>query len=192
MAPSLAFVPVVFVSARTGKRLERALETAFEVGEARRRRVATPEVNRLIGALVHHYPPPVHRGRAVRLLYANQVAAEPPTFLIFTNDPESVTDTYRRYVEKGMREAWGFEGVPLRFIYRVDAKRKARAASSNAARERLTPASRRRPSCWATWWGRCRRATSRVGRFGGSISAATEAAISERRTYTVRWGWARP
>ncbi|MBA2565740.1 MAG: ribosome biogenesis GTPase Der, partial [Gemmatimonadetes bacterium] len=108
MAPSLAFVPVVFVSARTGKRVERALELAWEVGEARRRRMPTPEVNRVLGELVRRYPPPLHRGRPVRLLYANQVAAEPPTFVIFTNDPASVTDTYRRYVENGMREAWEF------------------------------------------------------------------------------------
>lgn len=128
MAPSLAFVPLVFVSAKTGRRVERALQAAWEVGEARRRRIPTAEVNRVLQQLIARYPPPVHRGRAVRLLYANQVAAEPPTFVLFTNDPAGVSESYRRYVEGGMREAWPFEGVPLRFVYRVDASRRAQRA----------------------------------------------------------------
>lgn len=133
-APTLAFVPLVYLSAKTGKRVERALEIAFRVGEGRRRRIATPEVNRVLRGIVAAYPPPTYRGRGVRLLYANQVAAEPPTFVIFTNDPENVTDSYRRYVENGMREAWGFEGVPLRFIYRADVSRRARRAGTGAER----------------------------------------------------------
>jgi GTP-binding protein len=129
MAPTLSFIPLVFLSAKHGRRVERALELACDVGEARRRRIPTAEVNRVLTALRERFPPPMHRGRVVRLLYANQVASEPPTFLIFTNDPENVMDTYRRYVEKGMREAWGFEGVPLRFIYRMDASRRAERAA---------------------------------------------------------------
>jgi GTP-binding protein len=127
-APSLAFAPLIYLSARTGRRVERALESAWQVGEERRRRVSTAEVNRVLGELVHRYPPPTRRGRTVRLLYANQVATEPPTFVLFTNDPDAVTDGYRRYVEKGMRAAWGFEGVPLRFIYRAEAGRRTARA----------------------------------------------------------------
>jgi GTP-binding protein len=127
-APSLAFAPLVFLSALTGRRVEKALETALEVGETRRRRIPTPEVNRVLGELVRRTPPPSHRGRAVRLLYANQVSVEPPTFVLFTNDPEGITENYRRFVERGMREAWGFAGVPLRFIYRADAGRRAARA----------------------------------------------------------------
>ncbi|MFN2431856.1 MAG: ribosome biogenesis GTPase Der, partial [Gemmatimonadota bacterium] len=127
-APSLAFVPVVFVSARTGRRLERVLEAAWEVGEARRRRIPTAEVNRVLREIVARYPPPLHRGRPVRLLYANQVSIEPPVFVVFSNDPPSVTDTYRRYVESGLREAWDFAGVPLRVVYRLDASRRAEQA----------------------------------------------------------------
>jgi GTP-binding protein len=94
------------------------------VGDARRGRIPTPEVNRVLRALVDRLPPPVRRGKNVRILYANQVAVEPPTFVLFTNEPDAVTDSYRRYLESGMREAWDFEGVPLRFLYRVDAKRR--------------------------------------------------------------------
>jgi GTP-binding protein len=127
-APSLAFAPLVFLSALTGRRVEKALETALEVGETRRRRIPTAEVNRVLGELVRRTPPPSHRGRAVRLLYANQVSVEPPTFVLFTNDPEGIAESYRRFVERGMREAWGFAGVPLRFIYRADAGRRAARA----------------------------------------------------------------
>jgi GTP-binding protein len=123
-APTLAFVPIVFVSAKTGKRVDKALETALRVGDARRGRIPTAEVNRVLRALVDRLPPPVRRGRNVRILYANQVAVEPPTFVLFTNEPDAVTDSYRRYLESGMREAWDFEGVPLRFLYRADAKRR--------------------------------------------------------------------
>jgi GTP-binding protein len=124
-APSLAFAPIVFLSALTGRRVERALETAWEVGEERRRRIPTPEVNRVLTALVERVPPPSNRGRAVRLLYGHQAGSEPPTFILFTNDPEGVPEAYRRYLERGAREAWGFEGVPLRFIYRADASRRS-------------------------------------------------------------------
>jgi GTP-binding protein len=134
-APSLGYVPLVFVSALSGKRIHRALELACAVGEERRRRIATPEVNRVLGELVERTPPPVHRGRAVRLLYANQVAAGPPVFVVFTNDPANVIDSYRRYIEKGMRAAWGFEGVPLRFIYRLDARRRAERAGGGGTRQ---------------------------------------------------------
>ena len=127
-APTLAFVPLVFVSAKTGKRVDKALETALRVGDARRRRIATPEVNRVLRALVERVAPPVRRGKTVRILYGNQVAVEPPTFVLFTNEPDGVTDSYRRYIESGMREAWEFEGVPLRFIYRLDAGRRRERA----------------------------------------------------------------
>jgi GTP-binding protein len=143
MAPSLDFVPLIFISALSGKRVQRSLELACRVGDERRRRIPTPEVNRVLKELVEHYPPPIHRGRGVRLLYANQVATEPPLFVVFTNEPKSVTDSYRRYLAKGMREAWGFEGVPLRFVYRLDAGRRAERESRG---EPVGRSRRRNPS----------------------------------------------
>jgi GTP-binding protein len=123
-APTLSFVPLVFVSAKTGRRVDKALDTALRVGEARRTRVPTAEVNRVLRDLVDRVPPPVRRGRNVRILYGNQVAVEPPTFVLFASEADAVPDSYRRYLEAGMREAWEFEGVPLRFLLRADAGRR--------------------------------------------------------------------
>jgi len=117
-APSLAHVPMVFVSALTGQRVRKALDAALAVADRRARRVATPEVNDVIGDLKRRLQPPHHHGRQVKLLYATQAGVRPPTFVIFTNEPKGLTRNYLRYLLNGFRRAWGFEGVPLRLLVR--------------------------------------------------------------------------
>ena len=72
----------------------------------------------MLERLVHRQPPPHHRGREVKLKYATQVAVAPPTFVVFTNWPKAISDTYQRYIHNGFRAAWGFVGCPLRIRFK--------------------------------------------------------------------------
>ncbi|HVH13440.1 MAG TPA: ribosome biogenesis GTPase Der [Longimicrobium sp.] len=112
-APYLQWVPILFTSAKTGQRVNRALELILEVQEQRMRRVATHEVNDVLRALVGRTKPPTFAGHSVRFLYGTQVATEPPTFVLWVSIPEGVTESYQRYLMNGFRQAWGFLGAPL-------------------------------------------------------------------------------
>jgi GTP-binding protein len=117
-APFLKWVPIVFTSAVTGQRVHRVLEMIVEVEEARQRRISTHEVNEVLRALVTRTKPPAYLNHPVKLLYATQVSVAAPTFLIFSNHPEGIPDSYQRYLQNGFRDAWGFVGVPLRINLR--------------------------------------------------------------------------
>lgn len=117
-APFLAFVPFLFVSARTGLRVTKVLDVLLEVATERLKRIATAEVNDRLGALVARRQPPQAAGREVKLLYATQVSVAPPTFAVFGNHPDLVEAHYVRYLHNGFREAWQFRGNPVRIVLR--------------------------------------------------------------------------
>lgn len=117
-APSLRWVPIIFTSALTGQRVQKTLDQVLEVAAERGRRVPTAEVNEAIRELAERQPPPHYRGRAVRLLYATQGGVNPPTFVIFVNHRQGVTENYRRYLYNGFRARWGFVGTPLQLKFR--------------------------------------------------------------------------
>ncbi|MEX0935487.1 MAG: ribosome biogenesis GTPase Der [Gemmatimonadota bacterium] len=117
-APFLAGVPVLFMSALTGQRVRRTLDLLLEVASERHRRVPTPEVNDVLEKLVRRQPPPHSRGRAVKLRYATQADAVPPTFVVFSNLPREVPAHYVRYLQNEFRRTWGFQGVPIRIRLR--------------------------------------------------------------------------
>jgi GTPase len=117
-APSLRWVPMIFASAVTGQRVQRTLDMVLDVAAERARRIATAEVNEAVRELAERQAPPHFRGKAVRLLYATQGGINPPTFVIFVNHKEGVTENYRRYLYNGFRARWGFMGTPLRLRFR--------------------------------------------------------------------------
>ncbi len=110
----LRWVPIVTVSALTGQRVRKAVEKALEVQANRAARIPTPEVNRVLRGLVDRQQPPQGGRGDVRLFYASQVAASPPLFVVWSNRPQDLKEHYVRYLEAGFREAWGFEGSPIR------------------------------------------------------------------------------
>lgn len=116
--PFLKWVPILFTSARTGQRVHRVLDLIVEVQEQRMRRISTHEVNEVMRALVTRAKPPAYMNHPVKLLYATQVAVAPPTFVIFSNHPDGIPESYVRYLQNGFRDAWGFVGVPLRINLR--------------------------------------------------------------------------
>ncbi|HEU4455160.1 MAG TPA: ribosome biogenesis GTPase Der [Longimicrobium sp.] len=117
-APFLKWVPVLFTSALTGQRVHKVSELILETQEQRMRRISTHEVNDVLRALVTRTKPPAHHGHPVKLLYGTQVAVAPPTFVLWVNHPDGVSESYLRYLQNGFRAAWSFTGVPLRIELR--------------------------------------------------------------------------
>ncbi len=118
----LDYVPVLFVSALTRQRIDQILKTAFLVAQSRQQRLPTAELNRLIREAVSTNPPKAVRGRQARFYYATQVDIDPPTFVLFVNDPKAVHFSYLRYLENCIRQVYPFEGTPLRFELRGKSK----------------------------------------------------------------------
>lgn len=128
-APFLEFAPVVSISAKDRLRVGRVLELALDVWSARRVRIGTGELNRLVAAAVERQPPPLTHGRRPKIRYATQVAVAPPTFVVFGVDVADLHFSYRRYLENRLREAYGFLGTPIRLVFRDQAARAGRARS---------------------------------------------------------------
>lgn len=112
-APFLRYVPFVYLSALTGQRVVKLLDVILEVAEARKRRVNTAEVNKVLTELVQRRQPPQQAGDEVKLLYASQIGTEPPAFAVVSNRPDDIPDSYQRYLLHGFRSAWGFTGAPV-------------------------------------------------------------------------------
>jgi GTP-binding protein len=112
------WAPISYVSAKTGQRVAQPLEVALKVVEERKRRVATPELNRWLRTNLGKREPPTHRGKRLKVLYVTQAEANTPTFVFFVNDPELVHFSYRRYLDTQLRQAFGFEGTPIRLVFR--------------------------------------------------------------------------
>ncbi|MBL8093544.1 MAG: ribosome biogenesis GTPase Der, partial [Anaerolineales bacterium] len=114
----LDFVPVLFVSAKTGQRTGQILETALKVQEERLVRIPTSALNKLVRNAVARHAPPSKGGRQLKITFAEQVRVNPPTILLHVNDPELAHFTYRRYLENSVRREYPFTGTPVRLSFR--------------------------------------------------------------------------
>ncbi|WP_406676198.1 ribosome biogenesis GTPase Der [Moorella sp. ACPs] len=114
----MSYAPIIFISALTGQRVARILPAIDAVGAEASRRVATSTLNSIVQEAVMLTPPPAAKGQAVKIFYATQVKVKPPTFIFFCNRPEDVHFSYQRYLENQLRQAFGFEGTPLRLLFR--------------------------------------------------------------------------
>ena len=122
----LDWATMLFTSALTGQRVESIFALANVAVEQHRRRVSTSVVNEVLKeALSWRSPPTTRGGRQGRLYYGTQVAHRPPSFTMFVNDPKLFGDTYRRYVERHLREGLGFDGTPLKLFWRGKQQRDA-------------------------------------------------------------------
>ncbi|MBA3645348.1 MAG: ribosome biogenesis GTPase Der [Gemmatimonadaceae bacterium] len=117
-APFFKFVPFIFTSALSGQRITKILDAIVEVEKERGKRITTSQVNSTLEQLVARRQPPQAAGREVKLNYATQVEASPPTIAVFGNNPDLVQEHYIRYLQNGFREAWGFTGNPLKVVMR--------------------------------------------------------------------------
>jgi GTP-binding protein len=116
--PFLDFAPIVSISAKTGQRVGRVLEAAIDIWGERRKRISTGELNRVLMAATERTPPPPVRGHRPKLFYATQAAVAPPTFVFFASDASAVHFSYRRYLENQLRDKFGFDGTPIRLVFR--------------------------------------------------------------------------
>ena len=122
----LDWAPMLFTSALSGQRVQSIFAVAAVAVEQHRRRVSTSVVNEVLREAVSWRSPPTSRGgRQGRIYYGTQVATRPPSFTLFVNDPKLFGDTYRRYVERQIREGLGFEGSPLKLFWRGKQQRDA-------------------------------------------------------------------
>lgn len=112
------WAPVMFTSALTGEGVRDLLELTVHVHEVRQRRVQTSELNRVIQRAVADHGPPTVRHKRLKVMYATQAEVEPPTFILFVNDPNIVHFSYERFLENRIREAFDFEGTAIRIVFR--------------------------------------------------------------------------
>ncbi len=107
-----------FISAEAGQGLPELLRLAAEAREARRRRIPTGELNGIFKRALRDHSPPVVHSRRLKIRFVTQPSVDPPTFVVFVNDPKLLHFSYRRFLERRLREAHDFEGTAIRFIFR--------------------------------------------------------------------------
>ena len=114
----LQYAPVLYASALTGQRVNRVTELVKFVAEQQSMRIQTSALNELIRDAVAVNPPPTKKGKQLKILFATQADICPPRFVLFVNNPELVHFSYLRFIENRLRESYGFEGTPLKFVIR--------------------------------------------------------------------------
>jgi GTP-binding protein len=116
--PSLDYVPLAFVTAKSGRNVHALLNLAQNLHKQASRRVSTGDLNRVLRAALESNPPPLRQNRRAKVYYATQVSANPPTIVLFTNGPELFDNTYQRYLLKAFRDQLGFSDVPIKLYLR--------------------------------------------------------------------------
>ena len=110
------YVPLLFISAKTGQRVDQVLPMALRVQEERLARLTTSKLNEVIHKAQDNHPHPSHAGRQLKMYYGTQVRSDPPTFMIYVNDPKLMHFSYLRYLENQIRAEYGFLGTPIRLV----------------------------------------------------------------------------
>lgn len=122
----LPFAPIVFVSAKTGQRINKIMEEVETVMAQYTKRVTTSDLNRVFTEAVETHHAPLFQGKRVKFYYATQVGTKPPSFVVFTNRPEGIHFSYERYLTNKLREAFDFTGSPIRLVFRGRERKEAR------------------------------------------------------------------
>jgi len=110
------YAPLLFISAMTGAGVDQVLPLALRVQEERLVRLSTSKINRILVEASDRQAPPARAGRQLKLFYGTQVRSDPPTFMIYMNDPTLMHFSYRRFLENRLREEYGFLGTPIRIV----------------------------------------------------------------------------
>lgn len=111
-------VDIIFTSALTKQRLLKALEATLKVYENRTQKLKTSELNRVMLEAIENYPPPMVKGKSVKIKYVTQLPTHAPSFAFYCNLPQYVKETYKRFLENKIRENWNFTGVPIQIFMR--------------------------------------------------------------------------
>lgn len=125
---------LIFISAKTGQRVEKILNLVDTAAEGHERRVSTAVINEVLEEAVSWHSPPVTRqGKQGKIYYGTQVSSKPPTLVLFVNDPKRFNDNYRRYIDSQFRKQLGFKGTPIRLIWRGKSAREVERNTANRA-----------------------------------------------------------
>lgn len=114
----LAYVPLLFISAKTGQRVDQVIPMALHVHDERLMRLSTSQLNKILQGAQEVHPAPSHAGKQLKIYYGTQIRNDPPTFLLYVNDPKLAHFTYKRFLENRIRETYSFLGTPIRLILR--------------------------------------------------------------------------
>ncbi len=115
----MTYAPILFVSAKTGQRIPRLFELIIKGAAENQKRITTGQLNDLLADAVTRVQPPSDKGRRLKIYYMTQTGTKPPTFVCFCNDSRLFHYSYQRYLENQIREAYGFEGTPIKIVVRM-------------------------------------------------------------------------
>ena len=116
--PQLRGAPLITVSAKTGRGLERLRAAILRAHDVWNRRVPTAALNRWLAAMLEQHPPPAPQGRRIKLRYMTQAKTRPPGFVVMCSHPDKMPDSYSRYLVNGLREDFDMPGTPIRLTLR--------------------------------------------------------------------------
>lgn len=114
----MSFAPIIFISAKTGQRVDRLYELIKFVDSQNAMRIKTGQLNEILAAATLRVQPPTDKGKRLKIFYMTQASTRPPTFVCFVNNAELFHYSYQRYIENQIREVYGLEGTPVRFVIR--------------------------------------------------------------------------
>jgi len=118
LLPQMSGVPLITLSAVTGKGMDRLMPSVLEIYAIWNKRITTAQLNKWLAFQVDQHPPPAPGGRRIKLRYATQIRPRPPTFALFCSRPDDLPESYKRYLINGMRADFGLKGVPIRIHVR--------------------------------------------------------------------------
>ena len=116
--PNIKHFPIKFISIKNNFRVGEVLRNMLDVYNKRKSKISTSKLNVILESIIRYYSPPSVKGKEIKLKYITQVSTQPPLFVIFTNHPDLIPESYKRYVENKVREECDFFGVPILFSYR--------------------------------------------------------------------------
>jgi GTP-binding protein len=116
--PQVRGIPIIVLSALTGKNTDKLIPAAFDIFEIWNKRVPTGKLNQWLMMMTERHPPPMSSGRRIRVRYMTQAKTRPPTFVVFSSKGTDLPEAYRRFLVNGIREDFDFPGVPIRILVR--------------------------------------------------------------------------
>lgn len=135
----IPYAPILFISAKSGQRVGQVLPLAMQIASERRKRISTADLNDLLRKATYDHPPTaIHKGAHLRLYYATQPQAEPPVFLFFANNAALIHWGYERYLENRIRETYGFNGTPIKIVFRSRTEKEERDSQRSKRSDRAT------------------------------------------------------
>ena len=146
LLPQLRGAPLVTVSAKTGRGLERLRDAIMRAHDVWNRRVTTAQLNRWLTGMLEQHPPPAPGGKRIKMRYMTQVKTRPPAFVVMTSHPDQVPESYKRYLINGLRDDFDMPGTPIRLYLRDQGDKNPYKDKKSAQPSRLSKHLKKRPS----------------------------------------------